>query len=68
MDAGGSPRCALMGERLARFAYESGWAGVVINGCICDSEEISRSTVGVKALYTVPKRSAKEDVGERDVP
>jgi Aldolase/RraA len=25
-------------------------------------------TVGVKALHTVPKRSAKEGVGERDVP
>jgi regulator of ribonuclease activity A len=58
-----------MGERLARLVrLRNGWAGVVINGCICDSEEISRSTVGVKALYTVPKRSAKEDVGERDVP
>jgi regulator of ribonuclease activity A len=68
VDGGGSPRCALMGGRLARFAYENGWAGVVINGCICDSEEISKFTVGMKALYTVPKRSAKEGVGERDVP
>jgi regulator of ribonuclease activity A len=32
VDAGGSPQCALMGEQLARFAYENGWAGVVING------------------------------------
>jgi regulator of ribonuclease activity A len=68
VDGGGSTRCALMGDRLARFAYENGWAGVVINGCIRDSEEISKITVGVKALHTVPKRSAKEGVGERDVP
>ena len=68
VDGGGSPRCALIGGRLARFAYENGWAGVVINGCICDSEEISKFTVGMKALYTVPKRSATEGVGERDVP
>ena len=68
VDGGGSTRCALMGDRLARFAYENGWAGVVINGCIRDSVEISKITVGVKALHAVPRRSAKEGVGERDVP
>ncbi|HEY6750393.1 MAG TPA: ribonuclease E activity regulator RraA [Rubrobacteraceae bacterium] len=68
VNGGGSPRCALIGERHARFAYENGWAGVVINGCIRDSEEISKITVGVKALHIVPKRSSKEGVGERDVP
>ncbi len=67
VDGGGSTRCALLGDRLARFAYENGWAGIVINGCIRDSEEISRITVGVKALHAVPRRSAKRGVGERDV-
>ena len=47
VDGGGSPRCALMGELLARFAYENGWAGVVINECICDSEEISELPQGL---------------------
>jgi regulator of ribonuclease activity A len=68
VNGGGSPRCALIGERHARFAYQNGWARVVINGCIRDSEEISKITVGVKALHIVPKRSSKEGVGERDVP
>ena len=57
-----------MGDRLARFAYENGWARVVINGCIRDSKEIFKITVEVKALHAVPRRSAKESVGERDVP
>ena len=68
VDGGGSTRCALLGDRLARFAYENGWSGIVINGCIRDSEEISRITVGVKALHAGPRRSAKSGVGERDVP
>ena len=68
VDGGGSTRCALLGDRLARFALENDWAGVVINGCIRDSEEISKIAVGVKALHAVPRRSAKEGVGERDVP
>jgi len=68
VDGGGSMRCALLGDRLARFAYENDWAGIVINGCIRDSEEISKIAVGVKALHAVPRRSAKEGAGERDVP
>ncbi|HEX2108090.1 MAG TPA: hypothetical protein VHF70_02285 [Rubrobacteraceae bacterium] len=32
VNGGGYPRCALMEEPLARFAYENGWAGVVITG------------------------------------
>ena len=55
--------------RAARAVRLRKWlARVVINGCIRDSEEIFKNTVGVKALHTVPKRSAKEGVGERDVP
>jgi regulator of ribonuclease activity A len=68
VDGGGSTRCALLGDRLARFAFENDWAGIIINGCIRDSEEISKIPVGVKALHAVPRRSAKEGVGERDVP
>jgi regulator of ribonuclease activity A len=67
VDGGGSTRCALLGDRLARFAYDNDWAGVVVNGCIRDSEEISKITVGVKALHAVPRQSTKEGLGERDV-
>jgi regulator of ribonuclease activity A len=68
VDGGGSTRCALVGDRLAQLAYENGWTGIVVDGCIRDSEEISRIPVGVKALHAVPKKSAKRGVGERDVP
>jgi regulator of ribonuclease activity A len=56
---GRAARAVRLRKRLGRGSH---------NGCICDSEEISKFTVGVTALYTVPKRSAKEGVGERDVP
>jgi regulator of ribonuclease activity A len=68
VDGGGSTRCALLGDKLAQLAYANGWAGIVVNGCIRDSDEISGITVGVKALHAVPRKSAKEGVGERDVP
>jgi len=68
VDGGGSTRCALVGDRLAQLAYENGWAGIVVNGCIRDSEEISRIPVGMKARHAVPKKSVKRGIGERDVP
>ena len=68
VDGGGSTRCALVGGRLAELAHENGWAGIVVNGCIRDSAEMSPLPVGVKALNTSPRRSAKEGTGERDVP
>jgi regulator of ribonuclease activity A len=73
VDGGGSTRCALtrcalVGDRLAQLAYENGWTGIVVDGCIRDSEEISRIPVGVKACHAVPKKSAKRGIGERDVP
>jgi regulator of ribonuclease activity A len=68
VDGGGSTRCALVGDRLAQLAHENGWAGIVVDGCIRDSDEISRIPVGVQARHAVPKKSAKEGLGERDVP
>ena len=42
--------------------------GIVINGCIRDSEDISKMPLGVKALNTYPLKSSKRDKGLRDVP
>ena len=67
VDGGGSDRCALLGDNMANLAMENDWAGVLVFGCIRDSAEISQLDVAIKALNTHPKRSAKKNVGERDV-
>ncbi len=67
VDGGGSTRCALVGGRLAQLALTNGWAGVVVNGCVRDSAEIARISVGVRALAAVPRKSAKTGAGEREV-
>ncbi|MGH8461994.1 MAG: ribonuclease E activity regulator RraA [Stenotrophobium sp.] len=59
VDGGGSMRCALVGGNLGVLAVKNGWAGIVVNGCIRDSEEISALEVGVKALATHPRKSEK---------
>jgi regulator of ribonuclease activity A len=59
VDAGGSTRCAVLGGNLGALAVKNRWAGVVVYGCIRDSEEIARQPVGVKALAVHPRKSEK---------
>ena len=65
--AAGSARCALLGDNLAEMAMRNGWSGVVVNGCVRDSEDVRRMDVGVKAIGTHPLKSSKRDWGRRDV-
>ncbi len=64
VDAGGSLRCAMLGDQLAQLAVDNGWAGVVMFGCIRDAVEISAMPLGVLALATHPRKSVKKGVGE----
>ncbi|MBL4712125.1 MAG: ribonuclease E activity regulator RraA [Gammaproteobacteria bacterium] len=67
VDGEASMRCALMGDQLATLAIENNWHGIIINGCIRDSFDISLMQIGVKALATHPLKSQKRGAGERDV-
>ncbi|MGW5155772.1 ribonuclease E activity regulator RraA [Nonomuraea wenchangensis] len=68
VDGGGSLRAALMGDVIAGIAVASGWAGVVINGAVRDVAALRDLDLGVKALGSNPRKSAKTGAGERDVP
>lgn len=68
VDAGGSTRCAVVGDMLAEFGRASGWAGLVLYGCIRDSVEIQNMDFGVMAIGTSPKKSTKTRSGFVDVP
>jgi regulator of ribonuclease activity A len=68
VDGGGSLRCALLGGNLAALAEKNGWSGVIVNGAVRDTRELSGARVGVKALAPHPKKSNKQGKGERDVP
>ncbi|MFQ5659782.1 MAG: ribonuclease E activity regulator RraA [Gammaproteobacteria bacterium] len=67
VDGGGSLRCALVGDMLAQLGRDNGWTGIIISGCIRDSAVIAGIDIGVKALNTSPKKSVKNNVGERDI-
>lgn len=67
VDAGGSRRCAMLGDMLAAKAASNGWSGVLMNGMIRDSVDIGDMDIGVMALGTHPLKSEKRGVGQRDV-
>lgn len=68
VDAGGSLRRALVGGNLAASAARNGWAGLVIDGCVRDVDELSQCAVGIRALAPMPLPTEKRNTGQRDVP
>jgi len=68
VDAGGSRRCAMLGDILAQKAVDNGWAGIVMFGCIRDVAEIGAMPLGVLALAAIPRKSVKKGVGEAGIP
>jgi regulator of ribonuclease activity A len=67
VDGGGSLYSALVGDMLAAAGLANGWAGIVVHGAIRDAATIDTLDIGVKALGTNPRRSAKTGAGEVDV-
>ncbi|MEV0421817.1 ribonuclease E activity regulator RraA [Streptosporangium canum] len=68
VDGAGSLRTALMGDLIAASAVSSGWSGVVVNGAVRDTVALGGLDLGVKALGSNPRKSAKEGAGDLDVP
>lgn len=68
VDGGGALHTALMGDLIAASAVQHGWEGVVIHGAVRDTAALAELDLGVKALGSNPRKSAKTGAGERDVP
>lgn len=68
VDGAGSLESALMGDLIAASAVANGWAGVVIHGVVRDVAALRDLPLGAVALGSNPRKSAKDGVGERDVP
>ncbi len=68
VDGGGSMRRALVGGNIGAAAAKNGWAGIVVDGCVRDVDELRSCAVGVRALALMPMPPEKRNEGERDVP
>ena len=67
VDTGKSMHTAMMGDQIAAAAAANGWEGVIINGVVRDSVALATIDLGIKALGTNPRKSAKNGIGESDV-
>jgi regulator of ribonuclease activity A len=68
IDGAGSLDAALVGDMIAGAALANGWAGLAVHGAVRDSAALSGLDLGIKALGTNPRRSAKAGAGAVDVP
>lgn len=60
VDAGGSTRCALLGDRLAGLAFANQWAGIVIYGCVRDVDALATIDIGIQATGHTPRKSTPQ--------
>ena len=67
IDGAKSNNVAFLGDNLAALAKKNNWKGIIVNGRIRDAEIISEMEIPVFALGTCPKKSLKENKGEKDV-
>ena len=67
VDGGASMRRALLGDMIAENAVKNGWAGFIIYGCIRDVDAIGALDIGVQALGTIPLKTDKRGIGDRNV-
>jgi len=68
VNGGNSTQCALLGDMLGELAVNNGWAGVIVNGCVRDSQALGQLPLGVKARATHPRKSVKAGKGDTQVP
>lgn len=60
--------CAIVGENLMKFAHKNGYAGIILNGYVRDTEQIQDIPVALFALGTCPRKSIPVTHGKRDIP
>ena len=68
VDGGGSLRRALVGGNLAVAAAKSGWAGIVVDGCVRDVAELRAAGIPIRALALMPLRTEKRGEGQAGEP
>lgn len=67
IDGSGSLHTALVGDVIAELGRSNGWSGLIIHGAVRDAATLRTLDIGIKALGTNPRKSAKSGAGERDV-
>lgn len=67
VDGGASLRRALLGGNLGASAARNGWAGVLIDGCVRDVNELAACATGIRALAAIPLPTERKTNGLSNV-
>ena len=67
IDAGGSMKCAMLGDKRASDAINNEWEGILVHGLIRDSVAINGMELGIRALGVYPLKSIKKGVGDSNL-
>lgn len=67
VDGGGSQRCALLGDMIAKDAVANGWEAIVVFGCVRDTAVLATLDIAIKALGAMPRRSTRRGEGSAHV-
>jgi regulator of ribonuclease activity A len=68
VDGHGSPRTALLGDRVAALAAANRWAGLVLHGMVRDVAALAAVDLGIKALGSNPRKPGQTGAGDVDEP
>ena len=68
IDGGGSLRRALVDLEIAEMAFDNGWEGIIVFGCIRDVDFIDELEIGIQALASIPVLASDNTDGDSDTP
>ena len=55
----GTELCSMVGDQIAKAAFENNWVGIITNGFIRDVEVIQNIDIGMYAMNSYPKKTDK---------
>ena len=67
IDASGVSHASMVGDQIAESAVKNNWAGIVVNGCVRDVEELKNLPIGIFAKGAVAQKTNKKNHGFEDV-
>ena len=67
VDAQGVSHASMIGDQIAASAVKNNWAGIVVNGCVRDVEELKNLPIGIFAKGVVAQKTNKKNHGFEDV-
>ncbi len=67
VDAAGVSHASMIGDQIAESAVKNNWAGIVINGCVRDVEELKNLPIGIFAKGSIAQKTNKKNHGFEDV-